>query len=177
MPTPVADTAKPQVTTRVVRVGNPFFPRDTDSAIAAFRPAVLPADSAGNCSTTRTTGSGATRVTARFFARDSSTTLVTFVFDSAGNLVRFSDTRGSRSFRPPPGATPAQFDSIRRAAEAGRRITTISLDFAIDQALAVNRAGSSDTEAIIGTVRRFENLQSLGPPNERIRRIRKFCGV
>jgi hypothetical protein len=178
-PDPVS-TARPsesQITARVARVVDSFHPQGTDSAIVAFRAEVPPADSGGVCRTSRTTGSGATLIVAEFHARDSTNTIVSFMFDSAGSLVRFADTRGSRPFRTPPNATQAQFDSVRRLSEANGRRTSISFDFAADHALAFNSGGGREDEGIVGTVRRFENLETLGPPTERIKRIRRFCGI
>jgi hypothetical protein len=180
-PTPSsADTARAtgQVMTRIARMSSePFMPLGTDSAIAAFRPDVQPADSAGRCNTMRTTGSGARVVSAEFHARDSTMTRASFMFDSAGNLIRFIDQRGSRGFHVPPGATSAQFDSARRANELRNRTTHIQLDFASDYALAVNNGGGRPSVAINGTVRQLETLPALGPPTERMKRMRLFCGI
>jgi hypothetical protein len=171
------DTATAQVMLRIARVGGTYMPQESDSAIAAFRPAVPPADSGGSCRIARTSGSGATSVYATFRARDSSSTNVSLLFDSAGSLIRFTDTRGSRPIRPPPGATPAYFDSTRNAALSRYRLTTITVDYAADVIVAGNHGGNLPDEIIAGTVRRLENLAILGPPTARIRRTRALCGV
>lgn len=181
--TPAAATGAPinagatEVLTRVST--EVFTPARGDSAIRAFIPEILPVDFGGECRLTRSRGSGATTVLAAFPRLDSSATSVTLLFDSAGHLVRFSDNRGGNQvIRPPPGATPAQRDSMVRLSIASQpRRTSINLDFATDQALAMNAGGGRRTEAVTGTVRQVESVQALGPPTMRIARIRKLCGV
>lgn len=157
-------------------VSAPTTPQSADSAIRAFVAAVPPADSAGQCTLTRSRGSGATRVTARFRARDSSGTTVTLWFDSVGSLVRFSDSRGSKPIRLPPELSGSQRDSAMSARINAQVMTFISLDFATDEARAMNQ-GSGARGSIEGSVRELESLPALGPPVERIRRVRRFCGV
>ena len=171
--------AQPAVIMRAVTVPESFTPERGDAAIRAFRPAVLPADSAGDCNATRSAGSGALRVSARFFARDSSVTTVTLWFDSVGTLVRYNESRGWRLMliRPRGGITPAQRDSTVQRSLDDRRMTTIGMDWTIDDAMATNRGGGKPAEAIYGTVRQFENLPALGPPLERIRIARRLCSV
>lgn len=166
-----------QIVFRAMTSTEPFTPQRGDSAHRAFRAAVPPADSAGQCSISRTAGSGATRVVARFQARDSSTTSVTLWFDSAGALVRFTEGRGSRAIRLPTTATTAQRDSALRAGFTSQLLTSISIDFAIDEAMATNRGAGRPTESIMGTARQLENLDALGPPTARIQRVRKLCAV
>jgi hypothetical protein len=58
-----------------------------------------------------------------------------------------------------------------------RRSTSISFDYAIDQAIVSNTGGGQPTNAIIGAIRDIEKLDKLGPPTVRLARARKFCGV
>jgi hypothetical protein len=100
------------------------------------------------------------------------------MFDSAGRLVRYSETRGVVHLDGPIGTmSPAQRDSVFRAAEARVRTTSISLDYAIDQAIVSNRGGGKPTDAVLATVRSVERLEKLGPPMARMERMRKLCGV
>jgi hypothetical protein len=102
---------------------------------------------------------------------------VSVTFDSAGRLVRYSERRGVVRFAPTPGMTPPQIDSLVRATEAKVRSTSISMDYAIDQAVVSNRGGGKPTEAVLGSVRAIERLDKLGPPVARMERMRKLCGV
>ena len=150
--------------------------QSSESAIRSFVAAVPPADSAGQCSLTRSRGSGATRVTAQFRARDSSGTTVTLWFDSVGALVRFSDSRGTRPIGLTGTLAGPQRDSAFTARINAQTMTFISLDFATDEASAMNQGGGV-RGSIMGSVRELENLPALGPPVERIKRVRKLCGV
>jgi hypothetical protein len=57
------------------------------------------------------------------------------------------------------------------------RSTTISLDYPIDQAIVMNRGGGKPTDAVMGTIRDVERVETLGPVTARIDRMRKLCGV
>ena len=171
-----ASSAAPATMVRVVR-GESFFPATGDSAIRAFVPDVQPVDSGGECRLMRTSGSGATITMAYFPSLDSARTTVSVMFDSAGHLVRFSDIRGAVRYRTPPSMSEAQRDSVSRAARAAVRTTTISFDYAIDQAVASNDGGGLPNHAVIGSVRSMENLEKLGPPIKRLARVRRLCGV
>jgi hypothetical protein len=161
---------------RVVR-GEIFFPAAGDSAIRAFVPDVQPVDSGGECRVMRTSGSGATITTAYFPSFDSTRTTVSVMFDSVGHLVRYSENRGAVRLRTPPSMSEAQRDSVFRASRAAVRTTTISFDYAIDQAVASNDGGGLPNRAVIGSVRSMENLEKLGPPTKRLARVRRLCGV
>lgn len=154
-----------------------FTPSSGDAALRAFVPEALPVDSGGECRVMRTSGSGATMVSAYFPSFDSARTVIHLSFDSAGNLVRFGDSRGMVRYRGGRNLSAAQLDSARRTANAAVRSTSISLDYAMDQGLAVNSGGGKSTEAVIGTVRAVEILEKLGPPTKRLKRARSLCGV
>jgi hypothetical protein len=155
-----------------------FFPAAGDSAIRAFVPDVQPVDSGGECRVMRTSGSGATIMTAYFPSFDSTRTTVSVMFDSVGHLVRYSENRGwAVRLRRPPSMSEAQRDSVFRASRAAVRTTTISFDYAIDQAVASNDGGGLPNRAVIGSVRSMENLEKLGPPTKRLARVRRLCGV
>jgi hypothetical protein len=177
-PDPATTTVMaPQVRMQISR-GETFRPAMGDSALAAFRPEVASFDSGGICNVAKPFGPGVTVVTASFPSNDSTIkNAVTLTFDSVGQLVRFSDRRGLVRFRPPPGATPEQFDSVRRVSEAAMRSTSVNFDYPINQALASNSGGGKPTVAVIGSIRAMENLEKLGPPTARIQRVRKLCGV
>ena len=154
-----------------------FVPRTDDASIRAFRPDVAPLDSGGECSVFRTGGSGATMVTAGFPARLNPHTSVTIMFDSAGHLIRYSESWGARRVSYPGTFTNAQRDSVMRAAADAVRSTSISIDYGMDQAVVSNHGGGRPTEAILGPVRMIETLQVLGPQPVRLARVRKLCGV
>lgn len=161
-----------------VRRGAEFFPSSGEAAIRAFRPQIAAFDSAGECRLTRTSGSGATRVMAMFPSRVDSKLRVSLAFDSSGRLIQYSESRGIvPAVHLPPTAPRAQLDSAFRASMAASRTTNIDLNYALDQAVAVNRDGERTTSSVIGTVRSMENLESLGNPRARMERVRKLCGV
>lgn len=166
----------PMVRVAVTR-GESFSPSSGDSAIRAFVPEIAPTDSGGECRLFRTRGNGATFVTAYFPSFDSARTTISVTFDSAGHLVRFADRRGGVRFNTPGATTEAQRDSAVRAARAAARSTSISFDYAIDQAIAANDGGGKPTLAVIGSVRSMENLQKLGPPTKRLALVRRLCAV
>jgi hypothetical protein len=174
-----ADTARTsrQPADVMVRVSESFRPLRGDSAIRAFAPEIAPVDSAGECYTGRTPGSGVTMVSAAFPTRKAPQTTITLTFDSVGHLARYSEIRGVPHLPSPVGMTNAQRDSAVRAATNATRSTSLSFDYAIDQAIVMNRGGAKPTEAIIGTIRSIERLDKLGPPVARIERARKLCGV
>jgi hypothetical protein len=160
-----------------VSVGSSFRPLRGDSALRAFTPDVAADESGGECSINRTGGSGATAVIAWFPARNKSHMQVTVMFDSSGRLVRYFERRGGPDMSRARGMKAEQVDSLVRAEEAKARSTSITLDYAIDQGIAINRGAGKPTAAIMGTVRQVESLEKLGPPSARLDRVRKLCGV
>jgi hypothetical protein len=162
---------------RTRTVSESFTPRTDAAALRAFVPDVAPVDSGGECSVTRTGGSGATVVSAAFPTRAASHTTSTITFDSAGHLVRFSERRGAMRLPSTAGMTDAQRDSVMRWAIGARRSSTISFDYVIDQAIATNTGGGQPTSAILGPIREVEKLEALGPPTRRLALVRKLCGV
>lgn len=171
----VASTASAPTT--LIRVTDSFSPQRGEAALRAFVPEVSADESGGECTVNRTTGSGATMVTAFYPARTTSTFQITVIFDSVGHIVRYSERRGIPHAKPPTGATRAQLDSTIRAADASMRSTTISLDYPIDQAIVMNRGGGKPTDAVMATIRDVERVETLGPVTVRIDRMRKLCGV
>ena len=75
------------------------------------------------------------------------------------------------------GARVEQLDSLLRAAEAAIRSTSISLDYAIDRAIVMNRGGGKPTNAVLATVRAVEGEKKLGPPTAHLEHMRKLCGI
>jgi hypothetical protein len=160
-----------------VSIGDSFSPQSGDAAIQAFQPEIAAVDSGGECVVTRTSGSGAMTVTAYFPSRRGPQNQMSVTFDSAGRVVRFADRHGIPKPLVTTGMTPPQRDSALRASLNSVRSTSVSLDYAIDQAVAANRGGGKPTEAIIGSVRALEHLEKLGPPAARLERLRRLCGV
>jgi len=187
-PSPTASTAdtsraraqaKPSDTLVRMRItaSESFSPQGGAAALAAFVPEVPPVDSGGECFTGKIPGSGVTTVSAAFPSRKDRRTAITLMFDSAGHLARYNEQRGVPQFPPPSGLTEAQRDSAMRAAQNAIRTTSLSFDYAIDQAIVMNRGDGKPTNAVIGTIRSMERLDKLGPPVARIERARKLCGV
>jgi len=173
-----AGGTNPRIIRTGVLVGESFHPDRSDEAIRAFVADVKSDETGGECSLTRTGGSGATIASASYPTRRDSRMQVSITFDSSGRLVRFSERRGPTPFSAiPPGTPASQLDSLIKAADAKTRTTTISLDYAIDQAVASNRGGGKPTTAVLGTVRAIEKLETLGPPVAHLERARKLCGV
>lgn len=160
-----------------VRSGDSFTPQRGEAALQAFVPEIAPFDSGGECFTGRLPGSGVTTVSASFPTRKAPRNSISLVFDSAGHLARYSEQRGVPHFPPPTGLTSAQLDSAMRAATDAIRTTSLSFDYAIDQAIVMNRGGGKPTNAVLGSIRSMENMAKLGPPTARIERARKLCGV
>jgi hypothetical protein len=153
-----------------------FSPRTGEAAVITFIPEVAPVDSGGECSVTRTGGSGATIVSASFPRRTAAHTQASIMFDSSGRLIRFSERRGAM-LPPTVGMTPEQRDSTIRATNAAKRSTVISIDYAIDQAIISNRGGGRPTDAILSNVRAVEKIEKFGPIVARVERVRRLCGV
>lgn len=147
-----------------------------DSALRAFIPEIAAQESGGECSIMRTGGSGATTALAYFPAKVKAMMQVSITFDSSGRLVRYSERRGVPEM-PTKGMKLEQLDSLVRAQEAKTRSTMVSLDYAVDQGMAMNRGGNLPVVAVSGTVREIERLDKLGPPSARLERVRKLCGV
>jgi len=160
-----------------VRVGDSFSPLRGDAALKSFVPEVAADIAAGECNLIRTGGSGATIVSAYFPTRAHPLTQMSLAFDSAGHLVNFSERRGIPKLPPMTNMTPAQRDSAIRAVEANLRSTTVTLNYALDQGVIMNRGGSKPTVAALGTVRSVESLEQLGPPKAHVERARRLCGV
>jgi hypothetical protein len=160
-----------------VGISDSFSPLRGDAALRAFVPDVAADLSKGECNLMRTGGSGATIVLAYFPTRAALQTQMTLSFDSAGHLVRFNERRGVPKMPPMTNMTPAQRDSTVRVNDAAMRSTNVSLDYAIDQAVVMNRGAGRPTNAIIGTVRAIEALDQLGPPKAHVERARRLCGV
>jgi hypothetical protein len=160
-----------------IRVTDSYTPQRGEAALRAFVPEVSADETGGECTVNRTTGSGATMVTAFYPARTTSTFQITVTFDSVGHIVRYSERRGIPHPKPPTGATRAQLDSTIRAAEAGIRSTTIGLDYPIDQAIVMNRGGGKPIDAVMATIRDVEHAEKLGSVPARLERMRKLCGV
>jgi hypothetical protein len=176
-PAPGPTPDQPMVRTRVIS-SQSFSPRTDEASLHAFVPDIAAVDSGGECSIIRTGGSGATVVSASFPDRGNSQTSVSITFDSVGHFIRYSERRGgSIRFTLPPGSTDAQRDSAFRASIDAKRATTVSFDYAIDQAIASNSGGGQLTVAVRSTVKAMEQLAQLGRPAERLTRVRKLCGV
>jgi hypothetical protein len=161
----------------LIRATDSFSPQRGEAALRAFVPEVSADETGGECTVNRTTGSGATMVTAFYPARTNPRFQITVTFDSVGHVVRYSERRGIPRVKPPTGATRAQVDSTIRAAEASIRSTTISFDYPIDQAIVMNRGGGRPTDAVMATIRDVEHVEKFGSVAARLERMRKLCGV
>lgn len=173
-PAPVSGT---RVTRTSVVVGERFQPLTSDSALSAFVPEIAPMDSGGECDIRRSSGSGATFVSASFPTRAAARMRVGLAFDSLGHLVRYTEQRGVWTPHLPPRATPTQVDSAIHAAINATRSTNLSIDYALDQAVISNTGGSRPQQGVLSTVRAMESRENLGNPRARLERVRKLCGV
>lgn len=174
---PAATPASAPITERRVMISGPFSPKTDAASIAAFSFEVAPVDTGGECYVTKTGGNGATMVMASYPGRTSPRTTMSITFDSAGHVVRFNDHRQDRAPIRMPGATREQADSIYQVQQATTRSSNVSFDYVLDQAVATNMGAGQPTVAILGSVRAFEKLARLGPPVERMARMRRLCGV
>jgi hypothetical protein len=168
-------------TARTVRVtfGDPFSPNVGAAAVQAFRPDIPETETGGECTMRKLpSGSRATNTVAYFPTRESPKMSVSITFDSAGHLVQYSEMRGVTGLRNlPPGTSIPARDSMLKAQRDAMRSTTISLNYAIDQAIARNFGGGKPDDAVFASVREIESLQVLGPVKDRLARVRKLCGV
>lgn len=171
-------TAGDSARLRVV-FGDPFSPDVGPVAVKAFMPEVAAVDSGGECALRKLPGnSKATNTTAYFPNRAASLMTVSITFDSAGHLVQYSEMRGVTGLRGlPPGTSSVQRDSLLKAAQAAARTTSISFNYALDQAIARNRGGGKPDNAVLASVHELESLPKLGPVKDRLVRVRKLCGV
>ena len=160
---------------RGVTSSESFIPGTSAQALKDFVAEVKPDEAGGECSLNRTIGNGALIATAFYPKRATSTTQVTITFDSAGHVARYSELRGVAHMKP--GLSLAQIDSAHRAIEAVMRSTSITFDYAVDRAFALNRGAGKPTVAITSTVRAMESLDNLQQPAARMERMRKLCGV
>ncbi|HEY2163315.1 MAG TPA: hypothetical protein VGH04_04960 [Gemmatimonadaceae bacterium] len=174
---PSSSAPAPQARDLFISVGESFAARGGAAALRDFTPEVAPVDSGGECVVGRTSGSGATVVQAYFPSRTGVRTQMTINFDSSGRLVRVSDRWGVTRVPSTVGMTPAQRDNTLRAASLATRSMTVTLDYVLDQAFAMNRGGGRPTDAISAPVRDMERLRQLGPPVARIERVRRLCAV
>ena len=163
------------VMVRGVTTSESFVPGTTAQALKDFVAEVKPDEDGGECLLNRTSGNGALIATAFYPKRATSTTQVMITFDSAGHVVRYSEQRGVAHMKP--GLSLAQLDSARRAIEAVMRSTSITFDYPVDRAFAINRGAGKPTVAITSTVRAMESLDNLQRPAARMERMRKLCGV
>ncbi len=161
---------------RGVTSSESFIPGTSAQALKDFVAEVKPNEDGGECSLNRTIGNGALIATAFYPKRATSTTQVTITFDSAGHVVRYSEQREAW-LHIKPGLSLAQVDSAHRAVEAVMRSTSITFDYAVDRAFAINRGAGKPTVAITSTVRAMESLDNLQRPAARMERMRKLCGV
>jgi hypothetical protein len=152
-----------------------FIPGMGAQALKDFVAEVKPDESGGECSLSRTRGNGALMVIAYYPTRSASNTQVVITFDSVGHVVHYTETRGVPHIKP--GLRMEQADSARRAIEATMRSTSVSFDYPVDRAFAMNRGAGKPTVAITSTVREMENLENLQRPTARMERARKLCGV
>ena len=83
----------------------------------------------------------------------------------------------TRAIESKAGMSLAQRDSTIRVNDEAIRSTNISLDYAVDQAMVMNRGGNRPWMAVMGTVREVESLDRLGPPKSHVERARRLCGV
>jgi hypothetical protein len=160
---------------RGVTSSESFVPGMSPQALKAFVAEVPPDEKGGECTLTRTRGNGALTATAFYPTRTASATQVTITFDSAGHVVRYSEVRGVPHIKP--GLRIEQVDSAHHAIQAVMRSTSITFDYPVDRAFALNRGASKPTTAITSTVREMENLDNLQRPAARMERMRKLCGV
>ena len=175
---PVASASASGTAGGFIRISESYRPETGPAALKAFVADVSAKEDGGECQVARTSGSGATTVSASYPTRVGSQLQVTVTFDSAGHLIRYAEFRGSPPTIPRgPRVTSASVDSAFREHEARNRSTAITLDYGADRATAMNRGGGRPTIVITGTVREIERLDQLGPPTARLERMRKHCGV
>ena len=171
-PPPGADSAAMRMEmgarmTRTLRTGA--------AALAAFRPAVAPVDSGGECLVRAEQRPGVRAISAYYPARRDARSVVTVTVDSAGTLLRYSERRGGVSFSL-AGATTEEERAARRAEFQRQPTTTISLDLVTGTAIVSNDGGDSVGAAVRAPVDAVLESAALGRPAERARAVQARCG-
>ena len=104
--------------------------------------------------------------------------MVSLNADTAGRVLQYSERRGLITVRGMATATsPAERDSLFRAAEAATRSTMLDLDYVADRALLANSGGGQPEQAVLASVAEVADLPRLGNPGERMKRVQQLCGV
>jgi hypothetical protein len=175
-----ADPSRPAVTMQVrTVVSDAFSPQTGPAAVKAFVPDVAATESGGECAMHKLTPISSAQVaTAYFPTRAEPKMTVALTFDSAGHLTRYSEVRGFTGIRNiPPGTNEAQRAAMLKDGIAATRTTSISFDYAVDQAVVRNHGGGQPDHAVLATPREIESLAVFGPVTQRLVRVRKLCGV
>jgi hypothetical protein len=97
------------------------------------------------------------------------------IVDTSGRLVRFSDRRGRVRISGIPGGSRAQFDSAFAEARRTTRSSTVSLDYALGQALLMNDGGGKADEALMVPLRAMANDERFGAPDARAHAVLARC--
>ncbi len=131
-----------------------------------------------DCMPLRTTPSGAVMETVEYPSRRAPQVSVSLTLDSAGRLVRSSETHGVFRFRPPTGdTTRSALDSALRAQAASQQSTMISLDYVVDPGLLIKRGGRRTLQTLAVSTRAVADLPSLDRPAEHAREAMRDCHV
>jgi hypothetical protein len=149
------------------------------TALRSFKPDIAANESGGECNFWRTTsGTMATNAIAYFPNRTNSRMTVQVTFDSTGRLTSYYETRAPLNYPSlPPGSAPAVRDSLFKIARDAHRSTSITLNYAMDQAYLRNFGAGQPENTVMAKVSDVEALPRFGPLKDRLVRVRKLCGV
>ncbi len=154
----------------------PVNPRAAAATVADFAVAPWHYDRF-ECRPVRTTPSGAVIETVDYPSRDAPEVAVTVTLDSAGHLVRSSETHGVFRFHAPAGMTRVALDSALRAHAAAERSTLISLDYVVDPGLLMKRGGGRSLQTLNVSTRAVADLPLLDRPARHAREAMRDCHV
>ncbi|TVP42445.1 MAG: hypothetical protein EA350_15755 [Gemmatimonadales bacterium] len=137
------------------------------SALPGFQVAREPNLEGGECIPGDLPDAAGQRLTVHFPNRREPDTLIVLLSDSAGQLLRYTETRGV----PAPAGTMAEME-----AQMARIVRTqIRLDYVTGEAMVVNSGAGQQPRGIRGAVTEFENSATLGDLRERADLVRRVC--
>ena len=128
------------------------------------------------CGPARITPAGARIQTVYYPTSADAQVALSITLDSAGRLVRSSETHGVLRFHYAPEDTSrAAQDSARRAQMRALRQTVVSLDYVVDPGLVLRREGNGPPQSMTVSTRAVEDSPLLDHPIVHAREAMRAC--
>ena len=128
----------------------------------------------GECSPVRTATTGATFETAYYPSQKDATVHISLTLDSAGRLIRSTESHG-RMYMPPPGVAGQATPAIAAADDAAG--ITIILDYQTDVGALMRSERGNPMQSMAVSTRAVGELALLGSPADKARAAARMCGV